>query len=237
MDWDDDAVILSTRRHSENAAIITVLTPSHGRHAGLVHGGTSRAQRGVIQPGNRVRAFWHGRLPEQLGTFRLELTDAVAARVLDRPGPLTALSAACSLTDLCLPERDAHAPVFSALTALLAALDSESWPTVLIHWELALLRALGFGLDLSVCAVTGTGEDLVWVSPKSGRAVSRTVGAAYADKLLPLPLFLVAGGEGGADEIRAGLRLTGYFLDRHVLSPQHRVMPAARTRLVDLFRP
>ncbi|CAA7623654.1 DNA repair protein RecO [Candidatus Terasakiella magnetica] len=236
MEWDDDAVVLSVRRHGENSGIVTLLTRSHGRHTGLVHGVQSKANRGINQPGNQVRAAWRGRLAEQLGTLRLELTQAHAGAVMDDPVRLAALSSACALADLVLPERQPHAGSYVALVALLHALPAESWPSVYIHWELALLRDLGFGLDLTVCAATGATLDLAYVSPKSHRAVSRTAGEAWKDKLLPLPRFLVEGGEGDAEAIRDGLALAGFFLERLVL-PHHRAaMPAARTRLVDRFR-
>jgi DNA repair protein RecO (recombination protein O) len=136
-----------------------------------------------------------------------------------------------------LPERVPHPAAYAALVALLDALSSEAWPSVYVHWELALLRDLGYGLDLTQCAATGGNDALAYVSPKSGRAVSLSAGEPYRDKLLSLPAFLVRGGEGGRDEVFAGLALAGYFLDRHVLAPHHQVMPAARVRLVDRFRP
>jgi len=237
MEWDDEAVVLSLRRHGENAGIVSLLTRSHGRHAGLVHGATSKANRGILQPGNQVRAWWKGRLAEQLGSVRLELSQAYAARVLDDPARLTALSAACALAELALPERQPHAAAYAALSALLHALAAESWPSVYVHWELALLRDLGFGLDLSTCAATGVTEDLGYVSPKTGRAVSRAAGDGWKAKLLVLPRFLVEGGEGDISQIREGLLLAGYFLERHVLTGPHASMPAARIRLVDRFRP
>jgi len=230
MEWEDEAVVLSVRRHGEHAGIVSLLTRGRGRVAGLLHGVSSRARRGVAQPGNRVRAWWRARLPEQLGTLRLELLTADAAAALADPGRLAALSAACALTGRTLPEQAPHPAAFAALSALLDALPADSWPSVYVHFELALLRDLGFGLDLSACAVSGTAEDLVYVSPRSGRAVSRAAGAPWRDRLLPLPRFLTGGGEGNVAEIRDGLRLTGYFLDRHA-GP----LPPARLRLVERF--
>ncbi|OAN58046.1 DNA repair protein RecO [Magnetospirillum moscoviense] len=235
MDWDDDAIVLSARRHGENAAVIHVLTGAHGRHPGLVPGGMGRANRGSLQPGNRVRVAWQGRLAEQLGRFRVELVRADAALHLADPDRLAALSAACAVAEAALPERQPLPAAHAALTALLDALESDAWATVMVHWELALLRALGFGLDLSACAVSGTSEDLAYVSPKSGRAVSRAAGQDWQDRLLELPAFLVAGGIGSAPDVALGLKLTGFFLERHVLAPQRRPMPAARLRLVDRF--
>ncbi|RAU22484.1 DNA repair protein RecO [Paramagnetospirillum kuznetsovii] len=236
MEWDDEAIVLAVRRHGEHGGIASLLTRAHGRHAGLLHGAQSKANRAVAQPGNQVRAWWKGRLAEQLGTLRLEVLHAHAGMVLDDPARLTALSSACALAELALPERQPHPGAYAALSALLGALAAESWPSVYVHWELALLRDLGFGLDLSACAVTGATEDLGFVSPKTGRAVSRSAAGPWKDRLLPLPRFLVDGGEGEAAEIRDGLSLSGYFLDRHVLAAHHAVMPAARIRLVDRFR-
>ncbi|MBI3446488.1 MAG: DNA repair protein RecO [Magnetospirillum sp.] len=237
MDWDDEAVVLEVRRHGETGAIASLLTRSHGRHSGLVHGGQSKAHRAVLQPGNQVRAWWSGRLAEQLGTLRLELAHAHAAACMADPGRLAALISACALAELVLPERQPHPASHAALAALLHALEAESWPSVYVHFELALLRDLGFGLDLSACAATGQTSDLAYVSPKTGRAVSLEAGQPYRDKLFPLPSFLVEGGEGDAASIRAGLDLAGFFLERHALAAHRTVLPAARARLVDRFRP
>ncbi len=236
MEWDDEAVVLSVRRHGENAGIAGLLTRGHGRHAGLVHGASSKANRGVLQPGNQVRAAWRGRLAEQLGTLRLELVHAHAGGVLDDPARLAALSSACALAELALPEHQSHPASYAALTALLHALAADSWPSVYVHWELALLRDIGFGLDLTACAVTGETADLGFVSPRTGRAVSRVAAGPWKERLLPLPRFLVEGGEGDAAAILDGLALAGYFLDRHVLAAHHAAMPAARLRLVDRLR-
>ncbi len=236
MEWDDEAIVLAVRRHGEHGGIVSLLTRSHGRHAGLMHGAQSKANRAVAQPGHQVRAWWKGRLAEQLGVLRLEVLHAHAGAVLDDAARLAALSAACALAELALPERQPHPGAHAALAALLGALAAESWPSVYVHWELALLRDLGFGLDLSACAVTGETSDLGFVSPKSGRAVSRAAAGPWKEKLLPLPRFLVEGSEGNAPDIHDGLRLAGYFLERHVLSPHNAAMPAARIRLIDRFR-
>lgn len=236
MEWDDEAIVLSLRRHGEHGGIACLLTRSHGRHAGLVHGAQSKANRAVAQPGNQVRAWWKGRLAEQLGTLRLEVLHAHAGAMLDDPARLNALSAACALAELALPERQPHPGAYAALAALLGALGAESWPSIYVHFEVALLRDLGFGLDLTACAVTGATADLGYVSPKSGRAVARAAAGRWQDKLLALPRFLVEGGEGGTADIHDGLRLTGFFLERHVLGAHHSPMPAARIRLVDRFR-
>lgn len=232
MEWDDDAIVLAARRHGESGAVASLLTRSHGRHAGLVHGGQGKANRPILQPGNAVRARWSGRLSEQLGQFRLELLHAHGAAHLHDAARLAALEAACALVEVALPERQPHPACHAALAALLHALEAESWPSVYVHFELALLRDLGFGLDLSVCAATGQTDDLAWVSPKTGRAVSRAAGEPWRDKLFRLPAFLVEGGEGDAESIRQGLELSGFFLQRHVLDPRHVAMPAARGRLI-----
>jgi DNA repair protein RecO (recombination protein O) len=236
MEWTDEAIILAVRPHGENGAVVSLLTRSHGRHSGLVRGAHSKANRGTLLPGNRVEAWWRARLAEQLGMLRCEVLDAHAAQVLDHPLRLAALSSACALCELALPDRQPHSALFTALAALLHALGSESWPSVYVHWELALLRDLGYGLDLGSCAATGSNDNLAYVSPKTGRAVSLSAGEAYHDKLLPLPRFLVEGGEGDAHQILDGLALTGFFLGRHVLAPHARIMPAARARLVDRLR-
>ncbi|WP_040567755.1 DNA repair protein RecO [Magnetospirillum molischianum] len=230
MEWEDEALVLSVRRHGEHGGVVGVLTLIHGRHAGLLHGAASKSNRGIVLPGNRVRAWWRGRLPEQLGTLRLELLKAHTVDALGDPGRLAALGAACALAERSLPERQAHPGAYAALSALLTALPAESWPSVYVHFELALLRDIGFGLDLSACAVTGTTEDLVYVSPRTGRAVSRHAGEKWKDRLLMLPRFLAEGGEGDPAQIRAGLDLAGFFLDRHLGS-----LPPARSRLVDRF--
>lgn len=232
MEWSDDAVVLAVRRHGETGAVASLLTRTHGRHAGLVHGGQGKANRPILQPGNTVRATWTARLPEQLGHFKLESLHAYAGAFLDDAARLAALGSACALVEAALPERQSHPACHAALAALLHALEAESWPSVYVHFELALLRDLGFGLDLSQCAATGQADDLAWVSPKTGRAVSRAAGEPYRDRLFRLPAFLVEGGEGDMAAIRDGLEMTGFFLQRHVLAPRHAELPAARGRMI-----
>jgi DNA repair protein RecO (recombination protein O) len=219
MDFTDDAIVLSARRHGEANAVLSVLTREHGRHMGLVKGGASRRQRPMLEIGNRLKVTWRARLDEQLGNFTAEQVDAVSAELLHDPLKLAALASACAVADIVLPEREPHEDVYQASVTLIAAITGESahWPADYVRWELALLTALGFGLDLSNCAVTGDTGDLAFVSPKTGRAVSRAGGQGYADRLLPLPGFLLGGAEPARSDLLAGLRLTGYFLDRHVL--------------------
>lgn len=232
MEWTHDGIVLSARKHGETSSIVTLLTREKGRHLGLVRGGAGKRQRGVLQPGNRVHARWRARLPEHLGTLACELESAYAAALLDDRQRLAALSAACAVTDAALPEREPHAAVFDGLLMLLRALAGEAWPFVYVKWELELLAELGFGLDLSRCAATGINDQLVYVSPKSGRAVSAAAGEPYRNALLPLPAFLRDGGLGGTPgEVVDGLRLTGYFLERHVFATVGKTMPAARRRL------
>lgn len=236
MDWRDDGIVLSLRKHGETSVIVHLLTREHGRHAGLVRGGNSKKLRGILEPGNEVNAMWRARLEEHLGSYSVEMLEGHSARVLSDPIRLAAMSSACALVDLCLPEREPHPALYGSLRALLTVLPGEGWPAAYVAWELSLLAELGFGLDLSVCAATGTTDDLIYVSPKSGRAVSADAGQAYSDKLLPLPSFLT--GEGTTDDhsLVDGLRLTGYFLDRHMLTPHGKLLPDSRERLIERWR-
>jgi len=236
MDWRDTGFVLTARRHGESALIVELLTEAHGRHAGLVRGGQSPKKRALLQPGNLVAVSWRGRLPEHLGAFEIELLRAHAAGLIDDPDRLAALSSAAALIAQSLPEREPHGDVFAALAALISALDSADWAASYVAWECALLAALGFALDLTACAATGVNDDLAYVSPRSGRAVSRSAGAPYHDKLLPLPGFLWRDAIAGPGDIAAGLALTEYFLHRHLLEPQGRTLPEARARLADRLK-
>lgn len=248
IEWTDDAIVLSARRHGETAAIVSLLTRAHGRHAGLVHGGAGRRARGIYEPGNRVTAAWRARLSEHLGHFACELVASRAAALLDDALRLAALVAATAVVDAALPEREAHGRLFDSLDRLIDRLcatgSAAMWPADYVRFELDLLSDLGFGLDLERCAVTGRADDLAFVSPKTGRAVSAAAAEPYRDRLLPLPGFLTR--RDGADaavageNILMGLHLTGYFLDRHVFvhrpaqGPER--LPAARDRLVRLLQ-
>ena len=236
--WRDDGFVLSVRRHGESAAIVSLLTRTHGRHVGLVRGGAGRRQRGVLQTGNRVAAHWRARLAEQLGAYRCELVRAHAAGLLTARLPLLALAAAAALADETLPEREPQAEAFDRFDALLDALRGPDWAAAYVRWEIDLLALLGFGLDLSACAATGATEGLRYVSPRSGRAVSAAAGARWRPRLLPLPGFLTDSGPDpdalpGRGEVNDGLRLAGHFLQRHALAPQGRRMPGPRLQLVD----
>jgi DNA repair protein RecO (recombination protein O) len=237
MDWQDEAIVLGHRRHGESSAIVSLLTRHHGRYRGVARGAFGKSGRGVYLAGNLVMARWRARLADHLGNLHCELIEGHAARLMEDAGRLDALAAACALCEAVLPERQPHPATYGALSALLAALESDPWPSVYVHWELALLRDLGYGLDLGTCAATGTNDDLAFVSPKSGRAVSRAAGEPYRDRLLALPAFLVAGGEGNRDQIRDGLRLTAHFIERHGLIVERGPLPAVRLRLARRFDP
>ena len=238
MNWTDEGVVLSVRPHGETAAVVELFTRAHGRHLGLVHGGRSRKLRPMLQMGNHVDASWKARLAEHLGHMSLEMRRGYAAGVMDDATALAGLTSLCALARL-IPERDPHPSLYEVTLFVLGYLDDESvWPALLVRWEMALLDELGFGLDLSQCAATGTNDGLIYVSPKSGRAVSASAGEPYKDKLLRLPQFLVASarenGVSGAD-IAAGLALTGHFIETRVMRPRGEEMPEARHRLVTLL--
>ncbi|MBF0393280.1 MAG: DNA repair protein RecO [Alphaproteobacteria bacterium] len=233
MNWDDDAIVLAVRRHGESGVIASLLTATHGRHSGLVRGGAGKAKRGVLQPGNAVRAAWKARLAEHLGLLSCELIHPHAAAAMDDATRLACLASACAVAEAALPERQPHPAAYAGLAALLESLPGEAWPSIYVHWELAVLRELGFGLDLGRCAATGVSDGLAFVSPKTGRAVSASAGEPWRDKLLKLPAFLVTGGVGGASEVVEGLALTGFFLEKNAFD---KPTPPARTRFVDRLR-
>jgi DNA repair protein RecO (recombination protein O) len=258
MDWRDTGFVLNARRHGESALIVELLTREHGKHAGLVRGGQSPRRRALLQPGNEVAALWRGRLSEHLGTFDCELVTAHAACLLDDSGRLAALNAAVALLCAALPEREPHPELYDAFAALLCILttarsatghgepdlatrrssfdSSAAWAPSYVAWECGLLAALGFGLDLGRCAVTGTNEDLAYVSPRTGRAVTRDTGMPYHDKLLPLPGFLWRDAPASSADIVDGLILTRHFLLHHLLAPQGGRLPEARERLLERMR-
>ncbi len=238
MEWSDHGIVLSARAHGEGDAVAVLLTAEHGRHAGLVRGGGSRRLRGTVQPGNLVWCVWRARLEAHLGTFACELVQGNAAAWLEDRLRLEAMAAACELLDAALPERAPAPDAYAGLVHLLQSLESDDWLAEFVRWELHMLAEFGFGLDLSACAATGANDDLAYVSPKTGRAVSLAAGEPYRDKLLPLPRFLIDAHPITPDAAEAidGLRLTAYFLDRHVLNPVGRTLPAARDRLVQRLR-
>lgn len=239
MEWADQGLVLSARRHGENATVVNLLTYEHGRHAGLVRGGQGTKARGLYQPGNHIAARWRGRLPEHLGNWTCELVTGFSATMMDEPGKLSALSSACAMLEAALPEREPVSKVYADSYEFISGLSEGradanlAWLEAYARWELQLLADLGFGLDLSVCAATGVTENLIFVSPKSGRSVSAEAGEPYRDKLLELPAFLRGNEVADIFGICAALRLTGYFLERHVFEPQGRTTPPARTRLIE----
>lgn len=239
MNWSDEGIVLSVRAHGETAAVAELFTRQHGRHLGLVHGGRSRRLRPVLQVGNHVDVTWKGRLAEQLGHMNIELRRGFAAEAMESPAALAALS---SLTTLArqLPERDPHANLYEVTLFVLGFLDDQTvWPALMVRWELALLDELGFGLDLSQCAATGANDALIYVSPRTGRAVSASAGEPYRERLLGLPQFLRPDRQNGSavtsDDIAAGFRLTGFFLSQRVLAPREQEMPEVRQRMVALI--
>lgn len=239
MDWQDEGFVLSAVRFGESDALLEVLTHAHGRHLGLVKGGMAKTRRAVLQPGNRVTVEWKARLSEHLGRFEVEPIRSYASLALDSAEALAALSAAAAVTSACLPEREWHPAVFEGFAVLMDAIatgDPHLAAAIYVKWETGLLQDLGFGLDLGRCAVTGATDDLAYVSPRTGRAVNRAAAGAYADRLLKLPVFLLASqaGDAGPEDIANGFRLTGHFLAQSVLGPHNRDLPAARGHYIDL---
>jgi DNA repair protein RecO (recombination protein O) len=237
MQWQDEAIVIGVRAHGETAAVVELLTREHGRHLGLVHGGRSRKTRPVLQTGNHVDATWVARLEEHLGAVTLEPRRAFGVEAMEDPAALTGLLSLAALARL-LPERDPHPSLFEITVFVLGFLDDISvWPALMVRWEMALLDHLGFGMDLSQCASTGVRDDLIYVSPKSGRAVSRAAGEPFKDRLLVLPPFLRPGAKGNVSpaDLAAGFALTAHFIDARVLQPRTLTLPEPRQRLVALL--
>lgn len=251
MQWADKGILLSIRKHGENSAVARIFSPEHGVYAGVIRAATSKTMRGMLQPGNVLNVIWQARLSEQLGTFKCELLEAHTALMMNDADKLAALSSACVLMESALPERHPYPKLYKIFEHFLDLLTQipnpesripTSWPQDYVRLELAILSEAGFGLDLSRCAATGSTEKLVYVSPKSGRAVSAEAGKPYHDKMLPLPQFLLQAlplegereqnGKNPA-EILAGMHLTGYFLDHWLLEPHKRKLPAVRRRLME----
>jgi DNA repair protein RecO (recombination protein O) len=238
MDWRDHGILLSTRRHGETSAIIEVFTAGHGRHAGVVRGGTSRRIAPILQPGAQLDVAWRARLEDHIGAFTVEPLRSRAAQAMSGRLALAGLNAVTALLGFALPEREPHPRLFHASEALLDLLgQDEVWPLAYLGWELALLEDLGFGLDLDRCAVTGRTEGLDLVSPKTGRAVTAQGAGDWADRMLPLPPCLRGIGPAPDADIALALSTTGYFLETR-LAPAlgNHPLPAARARFVDAFR-
>lgn len=234
-----DALILAVRGHGEHGAIVRAMTAAHGLLAGYVRGGRSRRLRPVLQPANLVIGEWRARTEDQLAQLSVELIHS-RAPLFGEPLPAAALDWVTALTAASLPEGHPYPAVHTALTGVIEAIEAEpaarGWAVALVRYELLLLAQLGFGLALDRCVVTGGKEHLAWVSPKSGAAVSRAAGEGYADRLLPLPAFVREGGMAAWDDILAGLRLTGHFLERDLLTERRAETLAARGRLIDRLK-
>jgi DNA repair protein RecO (recombination protein O) len=242
MEWIDEGIVLGVRRHGESSAIVELLTRGHGRHLGLVRGGASSRMRPLLQPGNSVRAVWRARLDEHLGTYQIEGMRLRAATVLASSYAVYGVTHLAALARL-LPERDPHQELYDALEHTLEDFDDIGVAAAhLIRFELAMLAELGFGLDLGSCAATGATSELVYVSPKSGAAVSRAAGEPWRDRLLRLPGFLREGESGtngwSDQDLQDGFAVTGLFLLRHVLEPRGQGHSDARDGFINaLTRP
>lgn len=238
MEFEDDAFVLAARAHGEAGAIVELLTANHGRYAAHVAGGASRKMRPFLQPGAQVIVRFRARVADQLGSAGLEPVGEGPAALFDDALALAGLSAAAAVAAGALPEREPHPGAYLAFEALTRALaQPDIWPAVFVRFEAGLLQDLGFGLDLSKCAATGAVDDLIYVSPRTGRAVSREAGEPYKDRLLTLPPFLLSAQTGlGAGDVGAGLALTAHFLEAFIFNPLNRPLPPARLWLVDRLR-
>lgn len=238
MEFHEEAFVLSARAHGDTGVVADLLTETHGRHAVYVAGGASRKMKPFLQPGARVVADYRARTSDHLGSARLEPVGEGPSALFDDPLALTGLAAAAAVAQGALPEREPHPGAFLAFEALMGAFAiPDVWPAIFVRFEAGLLDDLGFGLDLSKCGASGAVDDLIWVSPRTGRAVSREAGAPYADKLLTLPPFMLGAQAGLAEgDVGDGLDLTGHFLEQFVFHPQNKPIPPARVWLVDKLR-
>ena len=235
MEFEDDAFVLSARAHGEAGAIVEFLTARHGKYAAHVAGGASRKLKPLLQPGAPVSARFRARVEGQLGSASLESAGEGPAALFDDPLALAGLAAAAAVAVGALPEREPHPGAYLAFEALSRSLaDPDIWPAIFVRFEAGLLQDLGFGLDLSKCAATGAVDDLIYVSPRTGRAVSREAGEPYKDRLLKLPPFLLGAQAGlGPGDVGAGLELTGHFLEAFIFNPLNRPLPPARVWLLE----
>lgn len=230
--WQDQGIVLAARRYAENGAVVSILTENYGRRAGFLHGAFSSRNRGTIEVGNIVDVNWQARTEENLGTFKFELRRTAAAGFLSDPLKLSALQSACALCDQSLPEREGHPGLYRGFLALLDNFNHDIWAAAYIIWEIALLKELGFSLDLTRCAAGGDSRTLAYVSPKTGRAVSYASGEPYKSRLLDLPAFLKPnGGPAEGVDILTGLHLTGYFLEHWAFAHHNQGIPEARRML------
>ncbi len=235
MDWRDTGILLSARKHGETSAILEVFTAEHGRHMGVLRGGTSRRIAPSLQPGAQLDVTWRARLEDHMGAYSVEPQRSRAAAALADRLSLAGLNAVTSLLAFCLPERESHPALYRRTEALLDLLgQSDLWPLAYLRWELALLDEMGFGLDLSACAVTGTNESLTYVSPRTGRAVSAQGAGDWAARLLPLPPVLLGEGPATDAEILAALTTTGHFLEnRLAFELRDKPLPPARAAWIE----
>ncbi len=237
MEWRDQGILLRMRRHGEGSAIVDMFTAEHGRHAGVIRGGASRKMAPILQPGAQLDLLWRARLEDHLGSYQAELMRSRAGAALSGRLALAGLNAVTGLLAFCLPDREPHPDLYLRSERLLDLLGQDDiWPLAYLQWEMALLEELGFGLDLSCCAVSGALDELIYISPKSGRAVSRVSAGEWADRLLPLPAVMRGEGEAGTAEILQGLSTTGFFLE-HRLAPSlgNTPLPEARGRFLDVL--
>jgi DNA repair protein RecO (recombination protein O) len=238
MEFHEEAYVLSARAHGDTGVVVDLLTETHGRHAAYVAGGASRRMKPFLQAGARVIADYRARTSDQLGSARLEPVGEGPSVLFDDPVALAGLAAATAVAQGALPEREAHPGAFLAFEAMMGAFEiPEVWPAIFVRFEAGLLENLGFGLDLGSCAVTGSVDDLIWVSPRTGRAVSSDAGRPYADKLLKLPPFMLGAQAGLAPgDVGSGLELTGHFLEQFVFHPQNKPIPPARVWMIDRLK-
>jgi len=235
MEWQDNGIILKMSPHGEGKAVVAIFTENHGRHLGYIRG--TKKQSAFLQPGSLISCRWQARLEEHLGSWTVEPQRSIYSRLMGSPPLLAALTSACTWVELTLAEREAHLGLYSAFKECLEQMDATDGLVRYVHFEIRLLQELGFGLDFSQCAASGDTSDLIYVSPRTGRAVCRREGEAYKERLLSLPHFLV---ENYANvpikDIVAGLELTSYFLERFVLTQMNKAMPEARLRLTKILR-
>lgn len=239
--WSDQGIVLSARGHGEGGAVVCLITENHGRHAGYVHGGMSSSKRPMLQAGTIVNCDWSSRVSENLGNYTLEAERSTSPNIMQNSLKLAALQSACGLCDAALPEREGHAGLYYGLTALMEALEGgEHWGAVYVMWEISLLKELGFRLELDKCAGGGDVETLAYVSPKSGRAVSKAQAAPYKEKLLELPNFLrpekARDGEvGDTEDIIVGLKMTAHFLEHWAFTHHSKGIPTARVMFEERY--
>lgn len=235
MDWTGEGVVIGLRPHGESSVVLEAMTADRGRHLGLVKGGRGPRLHSALQVGNTVRLSWRARLEDHLGHYAVEPLKSRAGHTIDSRLATFGTQTLAGLLRY-LPERDPHHELYAGVLVVLDHLeDTTVAATLMARFEIRLLEELGFGLDLSVCAATGSRDDLAYVSPKTGRAVGRSAGLAYHDRMLALPEFLRADGSGGAptvDDLAAAFRLTGHFLVRHVSEPRGQVLPTARDAFI-----